>query len=167
MHGQLFHTLGAKAADAGVVPDIGTVASGLAETEAISVSRSPDLEDEDQLMLGAIEASHATVSLVPDTEVFHLREDGFTRVEKLAHVAPVHANESDCSVLGDRRSIRQSGPQKFRELFACHLARRESELSMAGLAQTRRMAVDRHVVGRVGENEVGGLLRHEARDACG
>ena len=86
----------------GIVPDIGAVAAGLAEPEAVGVRGGADLEDEDQLVLRAIEAAHAAIGLVPDAEVLQLGERGLAGIEQFAHVAPVHADEGDRAVLGTR-----------------------------------------------------------------
>ncbi len=40
-----------------------------AELDVVDVGRRAILEDQDQLVLGAVEGSHAAVRLVPDAEV--------------------------------------------------------------------------------------------------
>src|SRR5829696_2225453 len=107
VHGEFLLPFSPERVDAGVVPDICTVASRVAEPEGVGVRCRPDLEDKDEFVLGAIERAHAAVCLVPDAEVFQLREHRLTCTEKLAHVAPVHADEGDGAVAGDRRRMTQ------------------------------------------------------------
>ena len=58
-----------------VLPDVGAVAAVLAELEAVDVRRRAVLEDEDQLMPGAVEGPHAAVVLGPDDQVLELGVD--------------------------------------------------------------------------------------------
>ena len=167
MHGEFVHPSGAEAADAGVVPDIGPIASGLNETEVVGVRFASDLEGEDQLVLGAIEGPHAAIGLVPDAEVLHFRKDVFARVEEFPHVAPVHADEGDGAVFGCRCGLGEGLLEERRELAPRHLSGGEGELPVPDRAEPRNMAVDRHVVGRVGEDEVGRLLPDEPGDMLG
>ena len=53
----------------------------------------PALEHEDQLMLGAVEAAHAGIGLVPDAEVLQLAVVRLGRPQQLADMAPVHAEK--------------------------------------------------------------------------
>ena len=88
-----------EAADASIVPHIGAIPAGLAQTKAIGMGKSADLEDEDQLVLGALETPHSAVGLVPDAQVLKFREDHLPGLENLAHVTPVHAHKCYCTVL--------------------------------------------------------------------
>ena len=55
----------------------------------------------------------------------------------------------------------QAGGEKDREGRTAHLARGHRKRAMADLAETARMAVDRHIVGRVGEHHRRPLLAHQ------
>ncbi len=54
--------------------------------------------------------------------------------------------------------------QKVRELLPAHLAGGEGELAVVDGAEATDMAVNRHVVGRVREDQVGRLPGHQAGD---
>src|SRR5688500_15684125 len=45
-----------------------------------------------------------------------------------------------------------------------HLARSHGELAMAGLAQTADVAVNRHVIGRVGKDQIRPLISQKGAD---
>src|SRR5262245_57291879 len=75
MHRQLFQAPGAHGVHAGVIPNIGAIASMLAQLEVVDVPSAAALPHEDQFVLAAIEAAHASVGLVPDTEVLELAVD--------------------------------------------------------------------------------------------
>ena len=77
---------------------------------------------------------------------------------------PVHADEGDGAVLGGTGGIAERLLQEAGELLPAHLARGEGEVAMVDGAETADMAVDRHVVGRVGEDEVCRLSGHQAGD---
>ena len=53
----------------GIAPDVGAVAAVSAELDVVDVRRRAGLEDEDELVLGAVERAHAGVGLGPDAEV--------------------------------------------------------------------------------------------------
>ena len=59
----------------GVVPDVGAVAAVPAELDGVEVGRVPDPLDQDQLVLRAVERSHAGVRLVPDAEIEEIAVD--------------------------------------------------------------------------------------------
>ena len=52
--------------------------------------------------------------------------------------------------------------KKAGELGRGHLPDAHGELAVADAPEPADMAVDRHVVGRIGEDEVGALVRHES-----
>src|SRR6266403_1546850 len=64
VHLQLVHSLGAKRIDAGIIPDVRTVAPVLAKLEIVEVRSRSRFPDEDQLVLGTIETAHTAIGLV-------------------------------------------------------------------------------------------------------
>src|SRR5829696_7889108 len=72
VHGELLVPFSPERVDAGVVPDVCAVASGVAKPEGVGVRCRPDLEDEDEFVLGAVERPHAAVRLIPDAEVLQV-----------------------------------------------------------------------------------------------
>lgn len=58
-----------EARDAGIVPHIGTLPSGLAEFQAVDVGSHSYFVDEHQIMLRALEALQAAIGLVPHAQV--------------------------------------------------------------------------------------------------
>src|SRR6266516_3943613 len=100
MHRQLLRPSRTQRADAGIVPDICPIAPMLAELKIVSVRCGPGLPHEHQLMLRAIERAHASIDLVPDTEVLELAIDLAAGGEHLPHVAPIHADLMDRAING-------------------------------------------------------------------
>jgi hypothetical protein len=113
-----------------------------------------DLEGEHKLVLRAVEGAHAAVGLVPDAEVLEFGEDLLAGGEQFAHVPPVHAHESDRSVPTAVRRGAQGLHQERGEGVPRHLAYPHRELAMAHPAEAADMAVNRHVVWWIGEDEV-------------
>ena len=60
-----------------------------------------------------------------------------------------------------RRCIGERLLQKVGELLAAHLAGGQGEVAVLNGAEPADMAVDRHVVGRIGEDQVAALSGHE------
>ena len=71
MQRQIF-LIGAKAAHAGIVPDIGAIAPRIAKAKGFGMGRGANLVDKDQLMLGQVKRAHATIELFPDHQVLEL-----------------------------------------------------------------------------------------------
>lgn len=65
MHRKLIRTISSNRGYTGIVPDIGSVSSCLAKHEAVCMRRSALLENEHELMLGAVKCAHAAIGLVP------------------------------------------------------------------------------------------------------
>ncbi len=161
MHRQRLAALRADTADAGIVPDIGAIASRLAQTETVGVGGGPDLEDKDQFMFGPVEGSHAAIGLVPDAEVLEFGKSGFARLAHFAEMTPVHTDEGDGAVATHAGGVGQGRCQKLRKLGAGHFARGHGEFAMADTAKPGDVAVDGDVVGRIGEDQIGALAAHQ------
>ena len=100
VHGKVGIARRAKAVDAGVRPDVRTVAPVSAEFNIVDVCCPARLEHEYQLMLRAVERTHAAVRLRPDTQVLELAEGAVRGIQNFTHVAPVHADELDRTIDG-------------------------------------------------------------------
>src|SRR5450432_2800495 len=92
MQFEIGETSRSKAIDARIVPNIGPVSTRLAEAKRIQMLRGPDLEHENNLVLRAVECSHAAIAFVPYADVLQLGKDPFAGVQHFAHVSPVHEN---------------------------------------------------------------------------
>jgi len=68
-------------------------------------------------------------------------------------MAPVHADVVQGAVNRESRQIAERCAQKGGEFSAVHLTRSHRERAMVDRAETTRMTVDRHVIGRVGEDD--------------
>src|SRR5215467_14796221 len=112
------------------------------------------LEHEYQLVLRAIERTHAGVRLIPDAHVFELGIDRATRRRDLGEVPPVHADLMDRSIAAISRQIAEYGREKAREGLFRHFSAAHREVTMADAPEPTDVPVDRHVVGRVGEDEL-------------
>jgi hypothetical protein len=147
----------ASAAAVGSVPPTAT------ELDGVDMRCGPDLEYEDELVLGAIERPHASVVLVPNAEILERRIDVPAGRERLVEMPPVHAYEMDGSVETAADGVEENRPQEIRELARGHLAGRHRELAVLDRSQAADMAIDPDVVGRIGEHEPGSLLIEQGR----
>ncbi len=113
------------------------------------------LENEDQFVPRTVERAHTAVGLAPNAQILELRIDRLAGREHLAEMTPVHAHIVDRAIAAMLGKVSKRFPQKIRIGPLGHLARGHDELSMARLASAADVAADRHVVGRVGENQPG------------
>src|SRR6267378_8563804 len=61
-----------KGAGAGIAPNIAAIAAKLAKLDVVAVPLAAAFEDEDKLVLAAVERPHPGIVLDPDNEVFQL-----------------------------------------------------------------------------------------------
>src|ERR1700730_17960840 len=80
-------------ADMRVMPDICAVAAVLTELDIVAVRGFAILEDEDQLVLAAVERAHAGIVFDPDAEVFELGVDRCSGSSQVNLVPTIHAQE--------------------------------------------------------------------------
>src|SRR5437764_8745789 len=106
-------------------------------------------------MLGAVESTHARVGLVPDAEVLELAVDLPAGGKHLPHVPPVHADLMDRTINGILGEALKHRLQECRELDLAHLAAAHGKIAMANATETADVAVNRHVVRRIREDEFG------------
>src|SRR5262249_27761079 len=88
---EAFAILARERVCARISPDIGSVATIFSELDIVAMGCFAVLEHKDELVLRAIERSHAGVRLSPDTEILEFAIGCSARGEHFAHVAPVHA----------------------------------------------------------------------------
>ena len=119
------------------------------------------LEQKDQLVLAAVERTHPTIVLDPDTEVFELAIGFPARRQHLIEMAPIHADVMQRRLATERGKVAAGSGQKSREFRRAHLTRRHRERAVVDCAETARMTVDRYIVGRIGEHRGGALVRHQ------
>jgi len=84
-------TAAGKGIGAGIVPHIAAVAPKPAELDIVAVRAAALLEDQDELVLAAIERAHAGIVLDPHTQILEFAVDLLDSGEQLAEMAPVHA----------------------------------------------------------------------------
>src|SRR5689334_25166270 len=82
-----------KGVGPGVLPDIAAVAPKLAELDIVAVPVAAVFENEDKLVLAAVERAHPGIVLDPDAEVFQLAIDAAAGDQQVFGMAPVHADE--------------------------------------------------------------------------
>lgn len=150
-----------------IVPDIGAIPSGFAQPKAVRMGRRPNLEHKNQLVFGPIEGPHPGIGLVPDAEVLEFREHVLPGCEQLGHMAPVHTHKGNRTILGHPRGRAEGLFQESDESFHAHLTRGAGEFPVPGLAQTAHMALNGHVIGRVGEDQVNSLSFRQPRNIRG
>jgi len=78
-------------------------------------------------------------------------------------MAPIDTDEVDRAVDGVAGEVGEHGCQKARELGLAHLARGKGELAMLDGAEPANVAVDLHVVGRIGEHHLGAVAIKQKR----
>ena len=116
MHLQSSIPLGAEAVHAGVLPDVGPVASVLAELDVIAMRRLADFGDPDQLVLGPVQAAHPAIGFDPDAEVDWRQSERPTGVLKLAQMRPVHERVDQGTVDTMRGSQPEGDSRRTRRL---------------------------------------------------
>ena len=148
MQSQFVSSAGLQSVDAAISPHVRSVPAMLTKFEAVDVRRRAVLEGKDEFMAGAIERAHAPIVLRPDDQVLQFRIVGASRLQHLAHVAPVHANKMDRTIDGMSSEMGEGGREEIRELFARHFTRRHCEVAVASVAEPAHIAVNRDVIGR-------------------
>lgn len=161
---QLVHPSRLQRVDPTILPDIGPVATMLAQFERIDVRCGPFLPGKDQFVAGAVEGAHAAIVLGPDDEVLQFVVDGMSSRKYLAHVPPVHAEEVDRAIKAMVSHVPEAVVQEGDELISGHLAGRHGELAVLHLAGTTDMTVDRNVIRWIGEDHSGLLALHQGCD---
>ena len=78
--------------------------------------------------------------------------------EQFPHVAPVHADEGNRAIAHHPRQVRQRLSEESGELRLAHLAAGKGEFVVLDRTQATDVAVDRNVVGRIGEHQIGARL---------
>src|SRR5204863_6530371 len=111
----------------GVMPNITAVATELAELDIVAVWLAAVFEHKDQLVLAAVERTHAGVVLDPDAEVFELAIDLAAGGQQLFGMAPVHENVVQRAFDAECREVVESLGEKGGEFGAVHLARGHRE----------------------------------------
>src|SRR5262245_37367635 len=77
---------------------------------------------------------------------------------------PVHGDEMDRAVLAVRDKVGEGTGQESGEFGARHLAGGHRKLAVTDLTEPTHMAVDRKIIGRVGENHFGLVALHKSSD---
>ena len=81
--------------------------------------------------------------------------------EQLAHMAPVHADEVESAVHTVPGEEPEGARQELGELVLVHLARGHREFAMVDRTKPADMAIDRHIVWRIGEDHGGPVRLHQ------
>src|SRR5215471_16876756 len=116
--------------------------------------RGAAFEHEYQLVLRAVERAHSGVRLIPDAHVLELVVDRATRRRDLGEVPPVHTDLMDRSIAAISRQIAEYGREEAGEGLFRHLSAAHREVTMADAPEPTDVTIDRHVVGRIGEDEL-------------
>src|SRR6185437_9113200 len=98
MHCQLLKSIRLQHIDARIVPDIGAVPAVPSQLDVVDMRCAPAFEDEDQLVLRAVKAAHAGITLVPDAEIFWFPIWRLSGAQEVADVPPIHKDECDRTV---------------------------------------------------------------------
>jgi hypothetical protein len=119
------------------------------------------LEDEDELMLGAIERSHARVVFHPNRDVLQLRIDIPAGCQQFVCMAPVYTDKMDGAI--DTVLCEQSAVigQEAGELVLGKLAGSLRKLAMADLSLSGNMAINPDIIRRIDEHDVREVFLHQ------
>ncbi len=118
-------------------------------------------------MLRPIKCSHTAISLVPNAKILQFGEDPFAGVQKLAHMAPIHANERDRTVPAGRCREPKSIEQETRELLPIHLPHAHRKVAVADAPQAADIAFDLNIVRRIAENQIDAFIPKDRRIGAG
>jgi len=121
------------------------------------------LEDEDELVLTAIQRAHPGIVLDPNADIFELAKDLASGGCQLIDVAPIHAEINQRSLGAECREVATRLTEKGDELGSIHLARRHRKGAMMDRAQTGCVTGNWYIVGRVGERHRGVFVAHQRR----
>src|ERR1700738_1629931 len=146
------------------MPDIAAVAAELAELDVVAVRSAALLEDKDELVLAAVQRTHTGIVLDPDAEVFQFAIGFRTCGQQLVEVAPVHADVVQRPSCTEGGQVPQSLTKKGGEFGLVHLTHGHRERAMVDRAEPAHIAVDFHVVRRVGKGRRGVFLAHQRRE---
>src|SRR5205823_7855007 len=153
--------------DPGISPNIAAVAAELAELNVVAVGSAALLEDQDELVLAAVERAHPAVVLDPNTEIFQLAISLAAGGQYLVQVAPIHADVVDGAAGAEGGEVPAGLAEKGSEPSFIYLAHSHREGAMVDHAEAARVTLDRHVVGRVGEDHGGTFRAHQRREGGG
>src|SRR6516162_6017146 len=146
-----------KAIDAGIIQNVGAIATLSPQSKIIDVRLGPALEDRDEFVFRTVETTLAGIGLVPDQKIFPFRIKGKGGTEQLMKVTPVHEDIVDSSATAgaDRATDEaiEEGPESRRR----HLAGGHRKFSMAHLAAAHSVTLDLNVVGWVGHHHLSEL----------
>ena len=117
-----------------IVPDVGSVAPVAAKLDGVEVRRFADPVDEDELVLGAVERTHAGVRLVPDAEVELVAVNQPTHGRDVVEVPPVDADEVHGAIARNCGAGAERIGEEATERRFVHLARGHRELAVPPLA---------------------------------
>ena len=148
--------VGAERGGAGVGPDIRPPAAALTEPDVIDMRRVALFEQRQKLVLGAIEAAHASVRFRPDDQIdgSEAEIDGRGVDNRIA--APVDEGREQAAVGEVGQSSAHPGFVEGEIFRRAHFSRGHRELTMAPAGHIAR---DGDVVGLVGvgaQPEIGG-----------
>src|SRR6266852_784460 len=76
-------------------------------------------------------------------------------------MTPVHKDEVDGTILGERMQVRKSTIQEGRKFTLRHFARCHGEFLVLDLATAADVTIDGNVVRRIGDNHLRETLRHD------
>ena len=144
-----------ESVNAGIVPNVGSVAAMRSEVNVVDVRRGTVLEDEYEFVLGAIKRAHAGVGLPPHADVFQLIVGSLTGCKYLRTMPPVHKDILEGPVAGVRSQVPERNGQQRNKLIGRHFAGRHRELSVLDFTRPTDMAIDADIVGRVGNDQSG------------
>ena len=116
MHRQFVEASTFESVDPGIFPDVGAVASVLAEFEGVDVRPVAVLENKNEFVLGTVECSHAGIVLGPHDQVLCGQALLAACARQLEKMPPVHEHEQDGTVPGIGFRVAEKRGQESGEL---------------------------------------------------
>src|SRR5271165_6126598 len=124
--------------------------------------RSPwDFEHADELVARTIKAAHPAIVLDPNASVELLEAGRSSGAQKLVLVAPVLTPELHRAGSAEAAGAGHCASEEGGERVLRHFADGHRELAMGEAGAPGDEARDRHVVGWIGEDELGDRLIHQ------
>ena len=119
------------------------------------------LEHEHQLMLRAVETAHSGIGFFPDAEVLEFGIDSPASPQQLTQMPPIHADEVDGALPAVSGVVAECPGKKLGKFLRGHLARGHHKLGVLDPAMGSKNALDRHIIGRIGEDHLGATVAHQ------
>ena len=131
----------ARRAGTRIVPDVGAIASILAELDIVALRCAAVLEHENEFVAAAIEGSHAGVVFDPNTYVLEFGIDASACGKQLTDVPPIRKDKVERSICAVASKQRACLDEESSVLGLVHLAGGHREVGVVDRAEAADVAL--------------------------